>query len=44
MLLEAQDIDVELKNNKHYDIVTQFDTKIEEVLIKEIQKKFPDHQ
>ncbi|XP_065170581.1 uncharacterized protein [Atheta coriaria] len=44
VLLEAQDIDVELKNNKHYDIVTQFDTKIEEVLIKEIQKKFPDHQ
>ncbi|XP_017784533.1 PREDICTED: inositol monophosphatase 3-like [Nicrophorus vespilloides] len=44
VLLEARDINIETKDNKTWDLVTQYDRKIEDILIKQIKNKFPDHK
>jgi len=44
VLLEARDLTIEMKDNKNWDLVTQFDRKVEDVLIKQIKNKFPHHK
>ncbi|XP_060525686.1 inositol monophosphatase 1-like [Cylas formicarius] len=44
VLLKANDVDVETKNDEVWDLVTVYDRKIEEVLIKKIKQNFPEHK
>ncbi|XP_055591614.1 uncharacterized protein LOC129743580 [Uranotaenia lowii] len=35
---------VETKGNRHWDVVTDYDRRVEEVLIQGLKKRFPDHR
>lgn len=43
-LLKVEDINVETKNGNIWDVVTVYDRKIEELLIDELKKRYPDHR
>lgn len=43
VILEAKNIEIETKE-EIYDLVTIYDRKVEEVLIKEIKTEYPKHK
>ncbi|XP_030758146.1 inositol monophosphatase 2-like [Sitophilus oryzae] len=43
-LLTVEDINVEIKDGNVWDIVTEYDRKIEKLLIQKLKKKYPDHK
>jgi len=43
VILEARDIEIETKD-EIYDLVTIYDRKVEEILIKQIKQEFPHHK
>lgn len=43
VVLQAKDIIIEVKDLS-FDIVTEYDRKVEETLIKKIRAKYPNHK
>lgn len=44
MMAEVDELEVEFKNDMVWDLVTIYDRKIEEVLIKKIKERYPQHK
>lgn len=43
-MTNVEEVEVEFKNKQVWDIVTVYDRKIEEVLIRKIKETYPNHK
>lgn len=43
-MTNVEEVEVEFKNKQVWDIVTVYDRKIEEVLIRKIKEAYPNHK